>query len=219
LQVGGRDALQAIEPFHAPGALYCHKRQRQGKQKSVRNEKERAFDAYLAASARLGDRQALGRLAERWHPKLLAHAWRLTGEGELAADVTQEAWMQIIQGISRLNDTDAFAAWAFQIVTRRCAHHIKRRQRQRAGHAALARQPEPQPDEGEGHENRADLAIIRAAMSKLPSEQRAALGLFYLEGLRVAEIAVALNTAPGTIKTRLMHARNKLRAHLEGDKT
>jgi RNA polymerase sigma factor (sigma-70 family) len=57
------------------------------------------------------------------------------------------------------------------------------------------------------------------AMSELPIDQRAALGLFYLEGLRIAEIAVALNTTPGTIKTRLMHARNKLRAHLEGEKT
>lgn len=185
----------------------------------MRNEKERAFDAYLAASARLGDRKALGQLAERWHPKLLAHAWRLTGEGELAADVTQEAWMQIMQGISRLNDTDAFAAWAFQIVTRRCAHRIKRRQRHRAGNAALAREPDARPDEVSGNENRADLDIIRTAMSELPSDQRAALGLFYLEGLRIAEIAVALNTAPGTIKTRLMHARNKLRAHLNGDQT
>lgn len=186
---------------------------------SVRNEKEKALDAYLAASARLGDRRALGRLAERWHPKLLAHAWRLTGERELAADVTQEAWIQIMKGIPGLNETDAFAAWAFQIVTRRCAHHIKRRQRQRVGNAMLARQPEARPDEAAGNEDQADLATIRAAMSELPSEQRAALGLFYLEGLRIAEIAVALNVAPGTIKTRLMHARNKLRAHLQHQST
>lgn len=185
----------------------------------MRNERERAFDAYLAASARLGDREAMNRLAERWHPKLLAHAWRLTGEGELAADITQEAWMQIMQGIARLNDTDAFAAWAFQIVTRRCARAIKGRQRQRAGNAALAREPETQPEDASGNENRADLATIRVAMAGLPADQRAALGLFYLEDMRIAEIAVALNTAPGTIKTRLMHARNKLRAHLEGDKT
>ena len=50
-------------------------------------------------------------------------------------------------------------------------------------------------------------------ISALPSD------CFTLEGLRIAEIAVALDTPPGTIKTRLMHARNKLRAKLEGDYT
>lgn len=57
----------------------------------MRSEKERVYDAYLAAAARVGDRNALGKLAERWHLKLLRHAWRLTGDAELASDVTQEA--------------------------------------------------------------------------------------------------------------------------------
>lgn len=183
----------------------------------MRDDKEKAYDAYLAASARVGDRKALGRLAERWHPKLLGHAWRLTGESELAADVTQEAWMAIIKGIDRLDDADAFAAWAFRIVTRRCARAIRSRQRRRAGNSALSREPAPQGEDASGNEQRADLAAVQAAMVGLPAEQRAALGLFYREGLRVAEIAIALDIAPGTVKTRLMHARNKLRARLEGD--
>lgn len=185
----------------------------------MRNDKERALDAYLAAAARVGDRKALGRLAGRWHPKLLAHAHRLLGEPEHAADVTQEAWIQILGGIHGLKDTTAFPAWAFRIVTRRCARAIRKRQRQRQGSAALARETEPPGSDTPGHETRAELAIVREAMRSLPAKQHAALGLFYIEGLRVAEIAVALDTAPGTIKTRLMHARNKLRARLEGDKT
>ncbi len=64
----------------------------------MRTEKDRVYDSFLAASARLGDRQALARLAERWQPRLLAHARRLTGEPELAADLTQEAWIEIIRG-------------------------------------------------------------------------------------------------------------------------
>lgn|GEM_PF-493609 len=169
----------------------------------MRTEKDKVYDAWLAASARLGDRQALTRLAERWQSRLKAHAWRLTGDTELAADVTQEAWIQIIQGIARLDDSNAFAAWAFRIVSRRCARAIRHRQRQRAGVAALGREPEPQGLDAGSSENGADLAMVRAAMAELPTDQRAALGLFYLEGLRIAEIAVALDTPPGTIKTRL----------------
>ena len=51
----------------------------------------------------------------------------------------------------------------------------------------------------------------------LPPEQRAAIGLFYLEDMGVSETATALNVPAGTVKTRLMHARRKLRAVLEGD--
>jgi RNA polymerase sigma-70 factor (ECF subfamily) len=183
----------------------------------MRSEKDKVYDSYLAASARLGDRQALANLVDRWQQRLLAHARRLTGEPELAADVTQEAWIEIIRGIARLNDSDAFAAWAFRIVTRRCARAIGRRQRRRKGQAALVRATDPTASAGPTDERHADLATVRDAMAKLPPDQHAALALFYLEDLRIAEIAVALDTAPGTIKTRLMHARNKLRAKLQGE--
>jgi RNA polymerase sigma-70 factor (ECF subfamily) len=58
---------------------------------------------------------------------------------------------------------------------------------------------------------------VRRAMASLLGPQRATLALFYREGLRVAEIAVAMDVPVGTVKTRLMHARNALRALLEGE--
>lgn len=183
----------------------------------VRSEKERVYDAYLASAARLGDRAALEKLAERWHPKLLGHARRLTGDTTLAADITQEAWMDILTGIRGLRDERAFAAWAFRIVTHSVVRAIKRQQRRQTVNNAYAREPDLTPDETDRNEARSDLDRVRVLMAHLPPEQHAALGLFYLEGLRVAEIAVALGVAPGTIKTRLMHARAKLRAQLRGN--
>jgi RNA polymerase sigma-70 factor (ECF subfamily) len=58
---------------------------------------------------------------------------------------------------------------------------------------------------------------LRAAIAKLPPEQRAAVALFHFEELSVAEVAVALHVPVGTVKTRLMHARLKLRAALQGE--
>ena len=55
------------------------------------------------------------------------------------------------------------------------------------------------------------------ALAALPPDQRAAIALFHLEDLSIAETAIALNVPAGTVKTRLMHARRKLRAALEGD--
>ena len=181
----------------------------------MRDERERALDAWLAAAARTGSRDAMGKLAERWHGKLLRHAWRLTGDGDLAADAVQDAWADILRGLHGLDDTRAFAAWAFRITSRRCQRAISGRRRRRESESAAAHEA-PWATDSDSQSAQADADTVRAAMAHLPPDQRAALGLFYLEQMRVAEIAIALDAAPGTIKTRLMHARRKLRAQLEG---
>lgn len=183
----------------------------------MQSDKEKAYNAYLAAAARLGDKKALARLVERWQPAFLGHAYRLTGDGDLAAEAVQDAWVEITRGIDRLDDTMAFPAWALRILTRRCTKLIRGRQRRRSGENALAREPNPKPEAGQRSEDAADVSRVRRAMQALPEKQRAALGLFYLEDMTVPEIAVALQVPAGTIKTRLMHARRKLRAQLEGD--
>jgi DNA-directed RNA polymerase specialized sigma24 family protein len=54
-------------------------------------------------------------------------------------------------------------------------------------------------------------------MVALPAGQRAAIALFHIEDMSVAEVAVALDVPAGTVKTRLMNARAKLRAAFEGE--
>lgn len=178
--------------------------------------KEQLLDEYLVASARIGDRKAFDLLARRWQGRLVAHAWRLTGDVDLAREAAQEGWVEIVRGLGRLRDERAFPAWAYQIVSRRCARQIGRLQRGRALAAAAAAEPVEAfsaPEEGDVPA----MARLRAALAALPPEQRAAVGLFYLEDLGVAEVAIALNVPAGTVKTRLMHARRKLRAVLEGE--
>jgi RNA polymerase sigma-70 factor (ECF subfamily) len=183
----------------------------------MNRDSERIYDEYLAAAARTGDREALGRLVARWQPRLLRHAWRVIGDSERARDVVQEAWVEIMRGLRRLEDAAAFPAWAYRIVTRRCQRAFHRRAREpfddtEAGFEAAV----PTPDHESG-EFAAELAIVIDAIAALPPTQRAALALFHLEDLNVAEIAIALDVPPGTVKTRLMHARRKVRALLQGD--
>ena len=179
----------------------------------VRSE-SRIFDEYLVASARAGDRRAFRLLAGRWQKKLLAHACRLTRDREAARDSVQEAWVEIVRGIGRLEDERAFPAWAHRIVSRRCARHIAAAVRRRALSERILAEP-PAADEAPGEGP--DHARLRAALRALPAEQSAAVALFHLEDMSVAEVAVALDVPVGTVKTRLMHARRKLRLALEGE--
>lgn len=174
---------------------------------------DRLLDGYLVVSAQAGDRSAAEALARRYHRRLIAHAWRLTGDQELARDVVQSSWVDIARGLPRLKDEAAFPAWAYQIVSRRCARSIRGRQADRALAGALSQV---------GHEDAtlpSEIATprLKAAILALPPAQRAALALFYFEDLSVGEVAVALDVPAGTIKTRLMHARRALRALLEGE--
>jgi RNA polymerase sigma-70 factor (ECF subfamily) len=178
---------------------------------TAREWKERALDGFLVASARVGDRKAFELLAEHWDPKLRAHAWRLLGDPEQAREAVQDSWAEIVRGLKRLRDDAAFPAWAYRIVSRRCAKLIAKAQRRRQLAQALATEPAADETERTGFER------LRAAVRALPPEQRAAVALFYFEDLSIADTAIALDVPAGTVKTRLMHARRKLRNALEGD--
>ncbi|KPP80448.1 MAG: RNA polymerase ECF subfamily sigma 70 factor [Oceanicaulis sp. HLUCCA04] len=180
----------------------------------MRKPADYALDAFLAASARSGDREGMRQLAKRWYPLLTAHAWRLTGNSDTAQDAVQEAWVEIVRGLPGLRDDHAFAAWAYRITTRRCARLIGQRQSDRR--LAQAVEAEPRETSFEDTHDEGDAARLKRAMGQLPPDQRAAVALFHLQGLSVAETAIALDVPAGTVKTRLMHARRKLRDSLEG---
>lgn len=177
----------------------------------------RALDGYLVLAAQLGDRAAFQRLALRWNRRLEAHARRLLRDPEAARDAVQAAWLEIVRGLEGLRDPAAFPAWAYRIVTRRCAAVIGGRRRDRATAAELAAEALSAPTPSAPQDVADDEAGLRAAVRALPSDQRAAIALHHFEGLSVAETAVALDVPAGTVKTRLMHARRKLKLALEGD--
>lgn len=183
----------------------------------MNRESERIYDEFLVAAAVTGDQAALSRLVARWQPRLQRHAWRLLGDAERAKDMAQESWVEILRGLARLNDVAAFPAWAYRIVTRRCQREFRRKDREPfepedAGSEGIA-----DVRENASGEFAAELSIVMDAIGMLPGPQRAALALFYIDELSVAEIAIATDVPPGTVKTRLMHARRKVRAILEGE--
>jgi len=176
----------------------------------------RLLDEYLVVAARTGDQRAFSALVRRWQRRLLAHAWRLTGDDEAARDAVQSGWLEIVRGLDRLQDERAFPAWAYRIISRRCARHINDVQSQRETARAAAAELKPeliQPD----LEQRDEVKRLYTAIRSLPPPQRAAVALFHFEDLSIPEIAVALDVPAGTIKTRLMHARRRLRGVLEGE--
>jgi RNA polymerase sigma-70 factor (ECF subfamily) len=173
-------------------------------------ETSRLFDALLLARARAGDRRAAGRLAARWQPRLLRAARRILRSEEGAREAAQETWGGICRNWMTLSDAHAFPAFAFRILHRRCADQLR---------AHYRRAPEDMYTELDGAtpaSAETSTALVRA-FDSLPEEQRAAATLFFVENLTLAEIAVAVGVSVGTVKSRVFHARRRLKAALSGE--
>lgn len=168
-------------------------------------------DGLLVIAARGGDIGAFERLAARWHPRLLRHARRLTCSGDGARDVVQDAWVAIVRGLGRLHDPATFGAWALSITGRRAADWIAKRRLARGREAALASDCRDERPPGAAD----DVLRLREALRRLDRETQILLSMLYVEGYAVAEIAQACGIPHGTVKSRLYHARARLRAALE----
>jgi RNA polymerase sigma factor (sigma-70 family) len=174
---------------------------------------EDVHDELLVMQCQDGDGKSLVALVDRWQPRLLCHAMRLTREKEAARDVVQDAWVAIVRGLRRLDDPACFSPWAYRIVSNKCADWTRKRQRQRATFTSLA--VEPVAKESPAKDSQDDATALREAIRRLPHEQQAILSLFYVEELSIRDIAEALTLPAGTVKSRLHYARNNLKEIIE----
>ena len=151
-----------------------------------------------------GDKQAFGELFHRNRDRLWAVALRTLGDREEAADALQDALLSAYRAAPRFRGEAAVTTWLHRIVINACLDRLRRRQaRPTVPLPEVEAAPAPLPDQ--------DTAlVVRAALTQLPMEQRAALVLVDLEGYSVAEAAELLNIAQGTVKSRCARGRARL---------
>ncbi len=177
------------------------------------NRRERATDELLVLRCQEGDADAFDELIGRWQERLWRHAWRLTGSRDAAWDAIQETWITISRDIRRLNDAAAFPTWAYRITSNKCHDWIRKECRRRRADEKYAEGADRVEKEARGADQRS--TDLDEALSRLPSHDRAILSLRYTEAFGVAEISEILHIPPGTVKSRLHYARERLRHYLE----
>lgn len=169
----------------------------------------RIYDELLVTLYVGGDQRAGERLAKRWHPRLLRTARRMLGSDDLAQVAAQQSWVAILAAIGSLSDPARFAPWAFTILRRKCADAIRGEKKSRN------RSSPDDPDTYSAPSEALDETFaVHQAIAALPADQRLSAHLFYIEGFTLTEIAEVQQVPVGTAKTRLFHARRKLKAAL-----
>jgi RNA polymerase sigma-70 factor (ECF subfamily) len=130
-------------------------------------------------------------------------------DAESAADAVQEAFIAADRRWSTVSGYDDPAGWVRRVAVNRL---LNRRRNRRRRVEILAGIRVPLDDD-----LTADLIDLRAAMRQLPDSMRVTIGLHYLGGFSVAEIASDLDVAVGTVKSNLHDGRKRLRQLLAED--
>jgi RNA polymerase sigma-70 factor (ECF subfamily) len=144
----------------------------------------------------------------------MAQALAFCGDAHLAQDLVQETMIAAWKSLRRFDGSCRLFTWLYVILLRqhrRTLGWFSRRLplatlEQQA--AAARREPAAPPDE---RESEAEAELLRAMVTALPERHREVIRLRFYAEASEAEIASALGISPGTVKSRLHHALEKLR--------
>jgi RNA polymerase sigma-70 factor (ECF subfamily) len=172
-----------------------------------------------------GDQAACADLVAAHQRMVYALAFHLVGDRDEALDVSQEVFLRVFRTLSSFRGQSALRTWIYRIVINQARNRQRWWQRRhRSAQVSLdahLQQFGELESEGEVAPDRLlaskeTASRIWSALDRLPFDQRTALVLREIDGLRYEEIAFSLGVAVGTVKSRLTRARQALRAELLG---
>ncbi len=173
---------------------------------------QKVFDSFLVLQYQAGHKKALELLVKRHHKRLCRHAYWYIHDLDTSKDIVQDSWRTIVKKLYGLKDPNSFASWSMRIVTRKSLDHIKRNSRIKE--KLKSYDPITENTDAIEDRNRA-IERLKKAMGTLSDDQRIVLRLFYTEAYSLREISEILGISTGTVKSRLFHAREKLKAILK----
>ena len=132
------------------------------------------------------------------------------GDREVAADCVQDAFMRAYVRWSRVSRLDDPVGWIRHVAVNRMRDHFRKTER---GTRALTRLP--RRNNRSSPRRPREPSELAALLAQLPTQQRIAAALFYVEDLSVSEIADAMRLSEGAVKYHLHAARATLRGALE----
>ena len=164
----------------------------------------------LLKRIRAGDREAANELVDKHHESVFRWLVHLCKDRELAADLTQETFVQVWRKLDAFRGQASLRTWIHQIAYRAYLHS---RRAPRPDTVPLSELTE------EAARTETDLTALAVddALTGLPEAHREAVVLHYLQGLTCAEVAEVLDVPLGTILSRLHTARRRLLQLLSDD--
>jgi RNA polymerase sigma-70 factor (ECF subfamily) len=169
----------------------------------------------LLARVVAGDLQAFERLYRMYQPRLARFLTTLLRRPQLIEEVLDDTMMVVWQTADRFRGSSKLSTWIFAIAYRK-AHKARLRWPDPVEDPQLDNRvsEEPAPDDALDHQ-RLHESLMRA-MDRLSPDHRAVVDLTYFHGMGYREIAEIVDCPVDTVKTRMFHARRRLKAAMGG---
>lgn len=182
-------------------------------------------EAVLIRMTQLGSPESFDVLVDRYEQRIYRLCYAITKNAEDAEGVLQETFLKAYANIGHFRKDSQFYTWLFRIAINEALTKLRRRH----GPAWVSLDPpvdcdEVPPSPGHTRDWRPNLeesyganelrAILAKALEDLDTPLRIVFALRDIEGLSTQETARVLRLSIGTVKSRLMSARLKLRKRL-----
>lgn len=166
--------------------------------------------ARLVRAAAAGDEQATRQLVDSHWDDAYRAAYLILGDGPLAEDVAQEAFLGVLKNLASFDESRPFAPWLHRIAVNKAIDEARARgRRPPTAHEALEDGEAPASEDG------ALGPQVVAALEMLDGTDRAIVVARYVLDYRATEIAAWLGVPAATVRSRLHRATKRLKAHME----
>ncbi len=181
------------------------------------NRPARLDDQALIERCKTGNTDAFDELVSRYEKQVYNFAYRISGNHDIAWDVSQEAFIRVFNSIRSFRGDANFSTWAYRIVKNVYLDELKKSKSNRTtsldeyvelDENSVAKQvqdTEPTPDQVV--EARDRTRILQEAINSLPEYQRIIVTLYHVRHQSYEQISDVLELPIGTVKSRLNRAR------------
>lgn len=177
-----------------------------------------------------GDANAFEDLVLRYQTQIYNLCYRMTGNAEDAADLTQDAFVKVWKHLDSFQFDSSFSTWLYRLATNCCLDFLRSEKRRATISLVVDNEedgeqmmdiPDDEPSPEETLISQEEKERLLWAMNQLDDEQRQILTLRVVNDLSYNDIAQILKIKEGTVKSRLSRARENLRKKLleAGNKT
>jgi RNA polymerase sigma-70 factor (ECF subfamily) len=177
-----------------------------------------APDDDLVARLRAGDREAVEQAYVAHHAAIRGFARRLVGEVATAEDLVHDTFVALPRAIRNFRGDASLRSFLIGVAVNHARRHIRTAGRRRRATEKLAAQQELLPATIDATDVLARKRLadrLSAALDELPIDQRVVFVLCEAEQRTSVEVAAIVGAPEGTVRTRVMHAKRKLREQLE----
>lgn len=191
------------EPFAVQTAL-MYMQARTTRQVSADDDRERELLARVA----YGERDAFEEVFRTYHPLLFRFVFKMTASYRLADEVANDILLIVWQSAAKFRGDSKVSTWIFGIAYRQSLRRLGKRRLPTVPLFDSAAVDEQSATRIERED------WVRQAIALLPPKQRLTIMLVYYLGLTCEEAAKVSDVPVSTVKTRMFHARRKLRGYL-----